>query len=83
MTHVQIRPGYRFTLRHDVDRFPDFLVRKGTTGTVTEVRNDGTVIALMDQRIEGAEPWDNHVWWESDFLDDTLKLFGLLDYGKE
>jgi hypothetical protein len=71
--HVHIRPGYRFMLRRDVDRFPDFLVRKGATGTVVRARN-GAVIALMDQIIQGAEEWDNHVFWERDFLDDTLPL---------
>jgi len=73
MTHVQIQPGYRFRLRRDIDRFPDFIVRKGATGTVTRARN-GAVFALMDQHIHGAEEWDNHVWWDSGFLDDTLPL---------
>jgi hypothetical protein len=74
MTHVQIQPGYRFRLRRDIDRFPDFLVREGATGTVTEVTEDGVIVALMDRHIHGAEEWDNHVWWDSGFLDDTLPL---------
>jgi hypothetical protein len=72
MTQVQIQLGYRFVLRHDVDRFPDFIASEGTTGTVTDVESDGTIIVLMDQHIDGAEKWDNHVWWENEFLNDTL-----------
>ena len=74
MTVPQIQPGYRFVLRHDVDRFPHFIARKGATGTVTDVERDGTIVALMDQHIDGAEEWENRVWWESDFLTDTSPL---------
>ena len=73
MLRIHVRPGYRFRLRRDVDRFPDFLVRKGATGTVISARS-GAVVALMDDVIQGAEEWENHVIWERDFLDDTLPL---------
>jgi hypothetical protein len=74
MAQFQIQPGYRFALRHDVERFSDFIVRKGATGIVTGIERDGTVIALMDEHIDGTEFWDNHVCSENDFLDDTLPL---------
>ena len=70
---IHVRPGYRFTLRRDVDRFPDFLVRKGATGTVISTAN-GTIVALMDHIIQGAEQWDNQLFWKRDFFDDTLPL---------
>jgi len=74
---LQIQPGYRFILRHDVDRFPDFIARSGISGTVAEVENDGTVIAVMEETIRGAEYYDNKVWWETGFLEDTLPLDSL------
>jgi hypothetical protein len=70
---IHVRPGYRFKLRRDVDRFPDFLVRKGSTGTVISAHK-GSIVALMDHVIEGAKEWENHVIWEHDFLEDTAPL---------
>lgn len=75
--NIKIQPGYRFTLRHDVDRYPDFVARQGNTGTVTAVQADGLIVARMDNHIEGAEQWDNELWWNDDgsgFLDDTVPL---------
>jgi hypothetical protein len=71
---MNIQPGYRFVLKDDVDRFPYFVAKQGMTGTVTDVELDGTIIALMDQHIDGADEWENHIWWEGDFLNDTLPL---------
>lgn len=78
-----IQPGYQFTLRRDVDRFPDFVARKGMTGTVVSVLQDGTIAARMDQHLDGAEEWDNEIWWQPDrheeFLADTAPLSGDTD----
>jgi hypothetical protein len=73
----KVQPGYRFTLRHDVDRFPDFIARQGMTGIVIEIRDDGFISAKIDQPIDGAEGWDNELWWYDglpEFHDDTIPL---------
>lgn len=73
----RIQTGYRFALRHDVDRFPDFCAKRGMTGTVSRIQDDGLVCARMDQQIDGAQEWDNEVWWQNgipEFLDDTTPL---------
>lgn len=77
MTSALILVGYRFMLRHDVDRFPDFVARQGMTGTVTEIQSDGSIGAKIDRQICGAEQWDNELWWyegPSEFLEDTTPL---------
>src|SRR5438128_2726914 len=70
-----IATGYRFRLIWQVDRFPDFQAASGLTGVVTAIDGSG-VWARMDQPIAGAEPWDNHIHWqtESDFAADTIPV---------
>lgn len=65
--------GDRVTFKRDVDRFPDFIVPKGTTGTVTATPdNDNQNYAVrMDTTIQGAEEWDNECWWYEDFGDEV------------
>jgi hypothetical protein len=64
--------GYRFSLFRDVDRFPDFIVKAGLTGTVASADDNG-VWAGMDQPVPGAESWDNQIHWETteEFAEDT------------
>ncbi|MBI3408196.1 MAG: hypothetical protein HY040_07555 [Planctomycetes bacterium] len=67
-----IEPGYRFKLRHNVDRFPDFIAQAGSTGTVTESKTG--LWAKMDPLISEAE--DNLIHWDNftEFLFDTQPL---------
>jgi hypothetical protein len=68
-----IAAGYRFRLFRPVDRFPDFLAPIGLTGTVIAVDDSG-VWGRMDQRIAGAEQWDNQIHWQTpeEFASDTV-----------
>jgi hypothetical protein len=70
-----IATGYRFRLKWQVDRFPDFLVHCGLTGVVMAV-NDSGVCARMDQPIASAEHWDNQIHWRTpeDFAADTAPI---------
>lgn len=73
--NVPFPPGYRFKLARDVERFPHFVARNGSTGTVT-VNDDDGVWAKMDHSIDGAREWENEIHWESlfDFIDDIDPL---------
>jgi len=54
--------GTRARLRHEIERFPHFLIDEGATGTVVEA--SATLIALrMDEFVPGAEEWDNELCW--------------------
>lgn len=57
---VMNRPemGKRVRLKHRVDRFPEFSVPAGVTGTINEV-TDGLVSVKLDTPIPGAEDFDN------------------------
>lgn len=72
MSTQQIGVGYRFALRHDVDRFPDFVAKQGFTGTVTHIESNGMICARIDQPINGADEWGNEIWWH-----DGASEFGL------
>ena len=62
--------GSRIRLRHDIDRFPHFIARKGSTGVVT--RSDDDLFSVkMDEHIDGAEEWGNEVMWTDDFLGEA------------
>ena len=54
--------GTRFRLINDVDRFPFFVAKSGSIGTVVEV-NDGMIFTKMDEIIPGCEGWDNIIHW--------------------
>ena len=73
--NMPFEPGYRFKLTRDVERFPHFVAKEGSTGTVT-VNDDNGVCAKMDQPFDGAREWDNEIQWESlfDFIDDIDPL---------
>lgn len=72
---ADIAAGYRFTLFHQVDRFPDFVATCGLTGTVTIVYDRG-VWARMDRPVAGAEHWDNQIHWQTpdEFAADTVPI---------
>lgn len=55
--------GDRVELVRLVDRLPDFLVEAGKTGTVT-CANEREVYVQMDDKIDGAEEWDNQIIWD-------------------
>lgn len=50
--------GQRVRLKHRVDRFPEFTVAGGATGTINEV-TDSLVSVKMDELIDGAKDFDN------------------------
>jgi hypothetical protein len=72
-----IAPGYRFELLYEVDRFPDFLAPAGLTGIITRIDESG-VWGRMDERLSGAEHWENEIHWEEteQFSRDTMPLKG-------
>ena len=51
----------RIRLLQDVERGIDFIATKGMTGTIIEVGR--SIMAKMDDHIEGAETWDNCIIW--------------------
>ena len=58
--------GTRVRLKHDVDRFPHCIVRKGQTGTVTTVateENGGLQGVTLDTRDPDLDEWDNELHW--------------------
>jgi metal-sulfur cluster biosynthetic enzyme len=69
MTNQTLKPGDLVRLTRDAERFPDFLVRKGSVGTVKTVEPD-LVQVRMHATIEGCEHWDNIVDW---YLDVDLE----------
>lgn len=75
MTTQNIAEGRRVRLRHDVSRFPHFIVDKGAEGVVVDIHPDW-VRVLMDKHIPGAEDWDNELIWFDDMniLDDVVVL---------
>ncbi len=50
--------GKRVRLKNRVDRFPEFSVPAGVTGTINEV-TEGLVSVKLDTPIPGAEDFDN------------------------
>lgn len=54
--------GTRWRLRHDVDRYPDFVAPCGSVGKVVYAGSD-CIILDMEQHIKGCEPWDNTICW--------------------
>lgn len=56
-----MKPGAYVRLKRDVERFPDFIARAGTTGVVV---SDGDTFAVrMLMWLRGAEEWGNEVQW--------------------
>jgi hypothetical protein len=64
--NVVLELGTRVRMRHDVDRWPNFVVPVGYEGVVTTIvvdQHDVMVGVQMDLPIPGCEPWDNEVQW--------------------
>lgn len=57
--------GERVELVRDVERYPHFIARAGSRGTVVHASPDFFSVRL-DLRLDGAEPWDNEVCWYTD-----------------
>lgn len=72
--------GDRVVFKRDVDRFPDFIVPKGTTGIVvaTPDKSNQNYAVKMDTVIDGAEEWGNECWWHKDLSNDPADDLELL-----
>lgn len=62
--------GMRVRLKHEVWRYPHFIVEKGATGTVVDIGAPDVFAVCMDEKIEGAEEWENEVHWYPENGDD-------------
>jgi hypothetical protein len=59
---VDFGEGDHVRLLRPVDRFPHFVAPEGATGVATEV-SDSLIRVRLDEKLEGAEHWDNEVCW--------------------
>jgi hypothetical protein len=57
-------------LKRDVERFPHFIARAGTTGQIVEM-SESLIAVSMDEPLEGAEEWENEIHW---YPDDPLSF---------
>ena len=57
--------GARVRLKHDVDRYPHFIAPKGAEGIVVnhDPHDPALVAVRLDEKVEGAEEWENEVHW--------------------
>jgi hypothetical protein len=62
---TQLSMGNRVRLVDDQERYPHFIVPAGAYGTVVDT-TDGVVSVRMDDRIEGAESWENELYFDED-----------------
>ena len=59
-----VKIGDKVELARDVERYPQFIAKKGLQGTV--IKQDSEVFAVkMDKQLTGAEEWDNCIEWYS------------------
>lgn len=65
MRHLTV--GTRVRLALDIDRFPYFTAKAGATGIVVAAE-PALVAVKLDEKIVGAEDWDNEVHWDGDLL---------------
>lgn len=74
LSRLSANVGRRVRLVRSVDRFPDFSVLEGKTGTVV-LADMEEIWVRMDEFIAGAEQWDNQVQWShsNDTFDDFEK----------
>lgn len=72
----EMEKGMRVQFTTDVDRYPHFVVAEGSTGTVTALDDEMAAVKL-DEKIEGAEEWENEVQWYEGMLEegDWKELF--------
>lgn len=64
------RVGTKVRLKRNVERYPHFIAKKGSTGVVTSSDEDNLWVK-MDEHLDGAEEWDNEIQWFDDFLHDV------------
>jgi hypothetical protein len=58
------KKGDRIRLKHDLDRYPNFIAKAGSTGTIDEIDlEDGSVWIKMDEPIPGCEEWRHRILW--------------------
>ena len=67
--------GKKVKLLRDIDKFPHFIAKKGSTGKIVDY-NENLVSIKLDEKIEGAEHWDNcvHLYFDelvSEYLEDN------------
>lgn len=66
MENENLKIGDVVELKRDVERYPQFIAKKGERGTIVEMDED-QISAKMDKKIDGAEEWDNCLqWYKSD-----------------
>lgn len=65
-------PRTRVKFRHDVDRYPHFIVPAGALGTVVDVGDAQIFAVKMDEQVPGAEDWENECHWVPVNGDDPL-----------
>jgi hypothetical protein len=73
----------RVRLVRDVDRYPHFIAKRGSVGTVIahmDTAGDGHISVKLDDHLPGAEEWNNEVIWDEcwdgllDFFEDVEAL---------
>lgn len=73
-TQHKLTVGQRIRLSVDVERYPHFIAKEGSVGTVSFVDEKRKQINVkMDEQIEGCEEWNNEIIWDGE---DT-EYFGL------
>jgi hypothetical protein len=75
-------PGQGIQFAEDVDRYPDFVIPRGTSATVVKnnILEGGIISFSVDRVIPGMEPWDNLFYLMfDDITDDNVPRFYLLD----
>lgn len=61
---MHVTEGQRVLVTRDLDFYPFFELKKGSTGTVNYVNPErGTCVVMMDEAIEGCEEWNNEVYF--------------------
>jgi hypothetical protein len=61
--------GSRVRLVHDVERYPHFIARAGSVGTVVDIGDPQIFAVRLDEFLPGAEGWGNEVHWQN-YADD-------------
>lgn len=54
--------GKKVRLKRDVDRYPNFVAKAGSTGVINWWSDDDASVKL-DEPLAGAEHWDNCILW--------------------
>lgn len=65
MRHEDLRRFMRVRTLRAIPRFPDYIVPRGLTGTITML-GEREVWVKFDRPVAGAEEWQNHAYWSDD-----------------